>query len=269
MGLIVRRFRSHFAALRDPCCKFSNTRVCIAQSNYAFSNALTGNRVPFIDKLHCRPVSSYLRVHDFESGLLTKKKPGTLCTIYSFTQSEIGEVGVAGGSNKAVEDTDGAEQIEEFFSVFRGPDGARRQRARKKLVALGVAALPFLVQHVDDKNYGVRWEIAKAFAELKDASAAGVMMSMLMDDAPGIRWLAGEGLINLGDRGVVPLLRGLLVNFHSSFFREGAHHVLRELEQEGVLNTKTLEVIDALEGPAPSLSVPFAAAAALHAFGGS
>ena len=166
-----------------------------------------------------------------------------------------------------MEDTDTSAQIEEFFRIFRGSDGAKRQRARKQLVALGEPILPYLVQHVSDKNYRVRWEIAKAFEELRDPSAATVMINLLMDDAPGIRWLAGEGLINLRQQGIVPLLRGLLANFHSTFFREGAHHVLRELEREELLNTKTLEVIDALEGPAPALAVPFAAAEALRSLG--
>lgn len=45
---------------------------------------------------------------------------------------------------------------------------------------------------------------------------------------------------------------------------DGAHHVLRELEREGLLNNKSLEGFEALEGTAPADSVPFAAAEALQ-----
>jgi hypothetical protein len=57
-------------------------------------------------------------------------------------------------------------------------------------------------------------------------------------------------------------------NFHSTFFLEGAHHVLRELEREGLLNEKMLKALEALEGTAPALTVPFVAVEALHSLTG-
>lgn len=161
-------------------------------------------------------------------------------------------------------DADTSDQIEELFSAFRSADGAKRQHARMQLVMLGEPVLPFLVQHLTDRNDLVRWEIAKTLEEIRNPSAAPAMVKLLTDDISGIRWLAAEGLVNLRLDGLVPLLKGLQTNFQSTFFREGAHHVLRELEHEGLLNGKTLDILNALEGPAPALSVPFAAVAALR-----
>lgn len=157
-------------------------------------------------------------------------------------------------------------RFEELYSLFRSEDGAQRQHARQSLVKMGSEVVPFLREHLADKNDRVRWEIAKTLVELKDPSTAHEMISLLADDVPGIRWLAAEGLINLGQDAIIPLLRGLQVHFHSTFFRESAHHILRELEQQELLDEGTRKTLEALEGPAPALSVPFAAMEALHAF---
>ena len=157
-----------------------------------------------------------------------------------------------------------ASQIKKLISAFELKDGASRQRARQGLVLVGRDVIPFLIDYILDHNDRVRWEVAKTLEELKDPTAASALVMLLGDDVPGIRWLAGEGLINLKDNALIPLLKGLQVNFHSRFFLEGAHHVLRELEREGLLNNKMLEALSALEGAVPTFSVPFAAAEALQ-----
>ncbi|HTP13642.1 MAG TPA: HEAT repeat domain-containing protein [Bacteroidota bacterium] len=155
-------------------------------------------------------------------------------------------------------------RVEEWLEELASEDGAQRQRARGALVKLGPAIIPHLAGHLEDNRERLRWEIAKTLEELGHPSAATALVGLLMDDVPGIRWLAGEGLVRLKQEALVPLLRGLQTNFHSTFFREGAHHVLRALEREGMLNEKSLDALKALEGAAPSVSVPFAAAEALH-----
>ncbi len=45
----------------------------------------------------------------------------------------------------------------------------------------------------------------------------------------GIRWLAAEGLIGLGEAGLRPLLEALVHHSDSAWLREGAHHVLKAL----------------------------------------
>ncbi len=155
-------------------------------------------------------------------------------------------------------------RIEDLVEVFQSDDGAQRHQARRALVSMGSEIIPQLNKHIDDRIDRVRWEIAKTLEEMKHPSAAPAMVRLLMDDVPGIRWLAGNGLIALRQDALIPLLRGLQVHFHSTFFREGAHHVLREFEREGLLDEKCLRALDALEGVAPAASVPFAAAEALQ-----
>ena len=155
-------------------------------------------------------------------------------------------------------------RIKELISTLGSKDGALREKARLTLVELGESSIPGLIDHVGDHDERVRWEVAKTFEELKNPSAAPAMVGLLMDDVPGIRWLAGEGLINLKQDALIPILKGLQVNFQSTFFLEGAHHVLRTLAREGILDDDGLSTLEALEGTSPALSVPFVAAKALN-----
>jgi HEAT repeat protein len=115
-----------------------------------------------------------------------------------------------------------------------------------------------------DSNYHVRWEAAKVLSELEDPEAAPVLVTALEDEDFGVRWLAAEGLISLGQDGLAPLLEALVQHSDSALLREGAHHVLRMLN-EGGLHAHMAPVIAALEDIEPILAVPVAAHAALDA----
>ncbi len=155
------------------------------------------------------------------------------------------------------------QRINELISSLASHEGVVRQRARHELVHLGNIIVPSLVRHLEDKNDRMRWEIAKIFEELKDASAAPAMVTLMGDDVPGVRWLAAEGLIILKEEALVPLLQGVQAHSHSAYFREGVRHVLHAIERDGSASKELLEVLDALEGVAPEESAPFAAKRAL------
>ncbi len=156
------------------------------------------------------------------------------------------------------------ERMNELIEEFRTDDGARRHRARVSLVGMGNVIVPLVNDYLEDNDERVRWEIAKTLEDLKNPSSAPAMVRLLMDEVPGIRWLAAEGLVNLGESGLIPLLKGLQVNFHSTLFREAALHVLRELNRHDLLDEIGLKILKTLEGPAPAVSVPFAATEALR-----
>ncbi len=162
-------------------------------------------------------------------------------------------------------DIKAGERVYDLIAEFRTEDGAQRQRARLSLVGMGKVIIPFVNEYLEDNDERVRWEIAKSLEEMKNPEAAPAMVKLLMDEVPGIRWLAAEGLINLREHGLISLLKGLQVNFHSTLFREAALHVLRELNRQDLLDENGIKILKTLEGPAPAVSVPFAATEALHA----
>lgn len=154
------------------------------------------------------------------------------------------------------------EQIMILLSHLTSPDGERRQKARQLLVKTGEPAVPYLIQALAEPSELMRWEVAKTLSKIGSATAAPVLVETLRNDGFGIRWLAAEGLIKIGRDALPSLLNALIQHPDSTRLRDGAHHVLRQIEKNGLY--RELEpVLQALEGIEPSVMVPLAAHTAL------
>jgi HEAT repeat protein len=155
-----------------------------------------------------------------------------------------------------------AKTIESLIADLECDDVIRCQKARRKLVALGHKAVPYLVKAMGGKKYWTRWEAAKALAQIGDPTATAALIKALEDNEFDIRWLAAEGLINIGQKAVVPLLEALVDNPMSTWLRQGAHHVLHDMNR-GDLDEVLQPVMNALEDVEPYIEVPVSARKAL------
>ncbi len=155
-----------------------------------------------------------------------------------------------------------AETIKSLIADLECDDVIRCQKARRKLVALGHKAVPYLVKAMGAKKYWTRWEAAKALAQIGDPTATAALIKALEDKEFDIRWLAAEGLINIGRKAVVPLLEALIDNPMSTWLRQGAHHVLHDMNR-GELDKLLMPVMNALEDVEPYIEVPVSARKAL------
>lgn len=158
-------------------------------------------------------------------------------------------------------------QIEGLIEQLANHDGSVRQTARETLIENGHYAVLYLVGALRDHDSQIRWEAAKALVGIQDPVAAMALVDALEDENSGVRWLAAEGLIALRLDGVYPLLQALIQHSDSVRLREGAHHVLRTLADDG-LNYYVEPVVEALDGVEPTLQVPVAAYYALQTIRG-
>lgn len=142
--------------------------------------------------------------------------------------------------------------------ALASPDGVRRQAARERLQSLGRAAVPALVAALGSADENTRWEAAKALGDIADPRAAAALVRTLDDSQSAVRWLAATALINLGRDALVPLLQGLEGSSDSTWFREGAHHVLHTLVRESLAD-EAMPVLAALENLEPRVEAPVAA----------
>ena len=62
-----------------------------------------------------------------------------------------------------------------------------------------------------------------------------VFLEALEDEKSDIRWIAAEGLINIGKDAVRPLIKHVAENYDSIFVLNGAHHIIYELEEKELL----------------------------------
>lgn len=152
--------------------------------------------------------------------------------------------------------------ISSLITDLASKDGIVRVRARRSLVSMGGQAVDFLVEALASKKQWVRWEAAKALGQIGNPVATEALMRALGDEMFDVRWLAAEGLIAMGRDAVAPLLQALTRHSDSLYLREGAHHVLHDMDK-GNLEKVLMPVLAALEDVEPSVEVPRAAETAL------
>jgi hypothetical protein len=127
-----------------------------------------------------------------------------------------------------------APDIEKLIADLSSSDREERENARLALVSIGHPAVMPLVKQLRSPEKWTRWEAAKTLAEMRDPSAAPILVDSLTNSDPNIRWLAAEGLIALGRMSLAPLLSTLTQYSGSILLAEGAHHVLHDLYTGGV-----------------------------------
>ena len=149
-----------------------------------------------------------------------------------------------------------------LVEAFHGDQVAAR-RARRALVAIGEPAVPLLLDAVRSQHPLVRWEAAKALAEIGSPSSIDGLIGALGEEDGSVRWIAAEGLANIGLPVLAPLFRALLTDSDNAWLRDGAHHVLRWLSR-GQLGQELMPILRAIESWDPAIPTMRAAAAALE-----
>lgn len=154
-------------------------------------------------------------------------------------------------------------KIQQLVEEFHNEDGIKRKAVREKLSAIGKAAVPQLIEALDDDEQIVRWEAARTLKDLHDPSAAPALVKTLMDESFEVQWLAAEALIALEQDAVKPLLEALMHNSGSQALRQGTHHVLHALERRKMLTKPVQDFLDALREFEPVERIPILANQAL------
>jgi HEAT repeat protein len=155
------------------------------------------------------------------------------------------------------------ELMNTLIAELKVKDGMTRQKARRRLVAMGRPTVPLLIKLLEDAREQTRWEAAKALGAIADPEASPALASALEDDDFDVRWLAAEGLIRLGRDGLPSLLQALAERPNSVWLREGAHHVLTSLSKKR-MKILLKPMLSALVNLDPEVYVPEAAHALLN-----
>lgn len=136
--------------------------------------------------------------------------------------------------------------VEQLINDLASSNGITRQKARYELVKMGNPALDYLLELQSSDKHLARWESVKAISEIGSSESIPILINALDDEEFDVRWLAAEGLIDIGHSSVYPLLKAFITNKDSVHLKEGVHHVLKGLEMRGLYNDK-YEIIKALE----------------------
>lgn len=129
-------------------------------------------------------------------------------------------------------------KIKQLLDAIGSDDTQIRTNARKQLAELGEKSIDYLMELVDHPKHIYRWEALKTLNDINDPLAIPISLQALEDDESDIRWIAAEGLINLGQKSIEPLLKLLIEKSDSVFVLAGAHHVFYDLKKTGKLPDK-------------------------------
>lgn len=104
-----------------------------------------------------------------------------------------------------------------------------RYKSRKALVNNRQHARKELYDLLAHPKHICRWEAVKTLEEMALPESIPHLISALEDEHCDVRWVAARGLVRIGCRSVMPLLRALILNIDSVHLMEGAHHVFHDL----------------------------------------
>ena len=156
------------------------------------------------------------------------------------------------------------DQVQSLVDVLSERDGLKRRKAREALESMGSVIGPYMIEALASKHTSVKWEAAKALTNVTFPPAAPALVNALMDESFEVEWLAAEALINLGAHAVAPLLEGLIKHPTSVNLRQGAHHVLSDLNRRHPLDSGLLAVIEELHSIVPTEPFPLVVRRALE-----
>ena len=118
-------------------------------------------------------------------------------------------------------------------------NSSKKLTARSTLVGMGKTIVPQLNRLLDSENGLLRMEVAKVVELIADRRSIPFLINLLDDKEFEIRWIAAEGLIKIGRRSILPLLKSIRDGKSTFILNKGAHHVLRSLLNENEKNKLT------------------------------
>ena len=129
-------------------------------------------------------------------------------------------------------------------------NSVKKLAARSTLVGMGKTIIPKLHRLLNSENALLRMEAAKIVELIADRRSIPFLINLLDDKEFEIRWIAAEGLIKIGRRSILPLLKSIRDGKSSYNLNKGAHHVLLSLlkeDEKNKLPTLLLSLDDAQE----------------------
>lgn len=158
-----------------------------------------------------------------------------------------------------------ARAVPALIEALRSEDELLAALAKDALVAIGPSAVPELIRVLDDAQASdqVHWMAARALARIGDARAMPTLIGHLDDANYGVRWLAADGLVALGAEGLRAVLRALTTAPVTPWLADSAAHVLQHAQPH---RTKEIvkPVLEALHSVDAAWAAPTAASRAVE-----
>jgi hypothetical protein len=155
--------------------------------------------------------------------------------------------------------------IYDLVAKLQSRDRKERRIAMYKLAGIGKPAECVLCQFANHPDADVRHDVADLLGSIADPAAIPVLIDMLEDSAYAVRWRASESLVKMKREVVRPLLEELKKKerFSSRYFLDGTRHVFRKLQEQGHIGPSAV-ILDAFDAVATDITIPMTAATLIN-----
>ncbi len=134
-----------------------------------------------------------------------------------------------------------------LIADLTSPDLGKRLNAQHGLVDRGRAAVPALLEALEDDDPHVRNRSAQVLTVIADPATATALAAMLDDDEAPVRWVAAEGLVALGVTGVRAGLQALVeAKMISPQLKAAVRHILMKVRDDDEVGQIIKPVLAAL-----------------------
>ncbi len=123
-------------------------------------------------------------------------------------------------------------------TTLNSPSSKIKLTARSTLVEMGKTIIPQLHRLLSTQNWQLRMEAVKVAELIADRKSIPYFINLLNDKEFEIRWIAAEGLIKIGRRSILPVLKSVRDGKSDYLHNKGVHHVLL-----GLLNKNEKEKV--------------------------
>jgi len=123
------------------------------------------------------------------------------------------DIGVGGPAANLLVEAGPDDSFDLFLTMLRRTDDARATMAGDALCQIGEAALPGLVQMLDDGDARIRWRATRCLTRMAQEGKQFTLEPLIEafhDDSPDVAQVAADGLVALGSRAAIPTLRSVL-----------------------------------------------------------
>ncbi len=153
--------------------------------------------------------------------------------------------------------------LREFENRVFGGTNLQANELNHHQLPLAETEFQSLLAKTKHRHWAVRERAAKDLGMFHHPDTPGLLILLLKDERPDVRWAAMNSLIGLRRTAVRPLLEELTRDFQSSCFVKAARRILDELNRSGELTSAEIRVLNSLINTKKGLAVAQAANEAL------
>ena len=145
--------------------------------------------------------------------------------------------------------------IKENILKLADNDGSVRETARNLLISIGSPAIDYLFEMISHPDVIARWEALKILIEIKDPDIIPLLINALDDSSSAIRWLAAEGLAEMGKEAFMDMLTALSAYPDTVSLRKGVKHVMMK-HIAACKDPNIVELVQFLDEPDAAFRLP-------------